>query len=72
MRFLSVNLDKLEFCDFYIAGQVLVVVCNNLFIEMKMIEEQIDKIFLQKCKDNIVFLSFPNSVGSKNGKKTEG
>lgn len=72
MRFLSVNLDKLECCDFYIAGQVLVVVCNNLFIEMKMMEEQIDKIFLQKCKDNIVFLSFPNSVGWNNGKKTEG
>ena len=72
MRFLSVNLDKLDICDFYIAGQVLVVVCNNLFIEMKMMEEQIDKIFLQKCKDNIVFLSFPNSVGWNNGKKTEG
>ena len=24
---LFVNLDKLEFCDFHIAGQVLVVVC---------------------------------------------
>ena len=48
------------------------MVCNNLFIEMKMMEEQIDKIFLQKCKDNIVFLSFPNSVGWNNGKKTEG
>ena len=55
MRFLSVNLDKLEFC-----GQVAV---GN---------EQTDKIFLQNCKENIVFLSFPNSVGWKNGKKTEG
>lgn len=70
MRFISVNLDKPEFGDFYIAGQVLVV--DNLFIEMKIMEEQTDKIFLQKCKDNIVFLSFPNSVGWNNGKKTEG
>ena len=70
MRFISVNLDKPEFGDFYIAGQVLVV--DNLFIEMKIMEEQTDKIFLQKCKDNIVFLFFPNSVDWNNGKKTEG
>ena len=70
MRFISVNLDKPEFGDFYIAGQVLVV--DNLFIEMKIMEEQTDKIFLQKCKDNIVFLLFPNSVDWNNGKKTEG
>ena len=48
------------------------MVCNNLFIEMKIMEEQTDKIFLQKCKDNIVFLLFPNSVDWNNGKKTEG
>ena len=50
----------------------LVVVCNNLFTEMKIMAEQIDKIFFQNCKENIVFLSFPNSVGWNIGKKTEG
>ena len=39
---------------------------------MKINEEQIDKIFLQNCKENIVFLSFLNSVGWNNGKETAG
>ena len=39
---------------------------------MKINEEQIGKIFLQNCKENILFLLLRNSVGWNNGKKTEG
>ena len=51
MRFLSVNLDKLEFC-----GQV--VVGNNLFIDMKIMKSRQIKYSYRTSKRILYFFHF--------------